>query len=319
MNYNDDAFATMLLTVALSADRAEYARPLSTAEFARTLARVKASSAGRLGALLRVDISGLMMLLGIPEEEAYRLYTLLHRGVQLTYTLEGFLQKGIRVITCFDEDYPPHFRARMGNAAPPALFFAGERALLDRPAVAILGVSGVKTTPEVRACIEGIVLGAQEMGFCVITGGELGVCRVAAGMVAERGGTLVDVPAGGLLSHIGEEHMHALIADGRAAALSLEHPEALFTVPHAIARNKLVFSLARAAFIFNTDGKRGETDALKRGLCDWVYAYTGFSANHALLQRGAQPFRQIDRDEFHRLGAGWRDSFAQQLDMFDSF
>ena len=45
MNYNDDAFATMLLTVALSADRAEYARPLSTAEFARTLARVKVSSA----------------------------------------------------------------------------------------------------------------------------------------------------------------------------------------------------------------------------------------------------------------------------------
>ena len=27
--YNDDAFATMLLTVPLSADRAEYARPLS--------------------------------------------------------------------------------------------------------------------------------------------------------------------------------------------------------------------------------------------------------------------------------------------------
>ena len=32
--YNDDAFATMLLTIPLSADRAEYARPLSTAEYA---------------------------------------------------------------------------------------------------------------------------------------------------------------------------------------------------------------------------------------------------------------------------------------------
>ena len=125
MNYNDDAFATMLLTVALSADRAEYARPLSTAEFARTLARVKASSAGRLGALLRVDISGLMMLLGIPEEEAYRLYTLLHRGVQLTYTLEGFLQKGIRVITCFDEDYPRTFARAWATPRRPRCFSPG--------------------------------------------------------------------------------------------------------------------------------------------------------------------------------------------------
>ena len=67
--YNDDAFATMLLTVPLSADRAEYARPLSTPEYSRMLARVKSSAAARLGALLHVDISGLMMLLGVSEEE----------------------------------------------------------------------------------------------------------------------------------------------------------------------------------------------------------------------------------------------------------
>ena len=42
--YNDDAFATMLLTIPLSADRAEYARPLNTAEYARLLARVKSSA-----------------------------------------------------------------------------------------------------------------------------------------------------------------------------------------------------------------------------------------------------------------------------------
>ena len=315
--YSDDAFATMLLTIALSADRAEYARPLNTAEYCRVLARVKASAAGRLGALLRADISALMMLLGVSEEEAYRLYTLLHRGVQLTYALEGFMQKGVRVITCFDEDYPPHFRARMGNAAPPALFFAGERALLNRPAVAVVGVSGVKTTPEVRESIEGIVQGAKDLGYGVITGGELGVSRVAAGLVAERGGVLIDVPAGGLLAHIEEDPARELLADGRAAMLSLEHPEALFTVPHAIARNKLVFSLAQAAFVFNTDGKRGETDALKRGLCDWVYAYTGFATNHALVSRGAQPFRRIDAEEFHRLSARWKTSFSEQMSMFD--
>lgn len=36
-----------------------------------------------------------MMLLDIPEEEAYRAYTLLNRGVQLSYALENFLAQGI--------------------------------------------------------------------------------------------------------------------------------------------------------------------------------------------------------------------------------
>ena len=111
--------------------------------------------------------------------------------------------------------------------------------------------------------------------------------------------------------------MRGLIAEGRIAALSLEHPEALPTVPHAIARSKLVFSLARAAFIFNTDGKRGEADAIKRGLCDWVYAYTGYPGNRALVSRGAQPFRSLDAEEFERLSARWKTAFSQQLNLFD--
>ena len=116
--YNDDAFATMLLTIPLSADRTDFARTLSTAEYVRLLARVKDSTAGRLGALLQVDISGLMMILGISEAEAYRLYTLLHRGVQLMYMLQGFMERGARIYVYLFDDYPDIVRARMGKMAP---------------------------------------------------------------------------------------------------------------------------------------------------------------------------------------------------------
>ena len=199
------------------------------------------------------------------------------------------MEKGVRIVTCFDEEYPPHFRARMGTAAPPALFFAGERALLDRPAVAVVGVSGVKTTPEVRQSIEGIVRGACELGYSVVTGGELGVSRVAASLVAELGVHAHRRARGGLLGHIGEEPMRGLIAEGRMAALSLEHPEALPTVPHAIARGQARILPGARAFIFNTDGKRGEADAIKRGLCDWVYAYTGYPATGPWCRAARSP------------------------------
>ncbi len=317
MFYGDDAFATMLLTVSLSPNRAEYARPLSTGEYRRIAQRAQQSAAGRLGGLLNVDISGLMQLLALPEEEAYRIYTLLNRGVQLSYALEAFEQRGIRAFTCFDEGYPAQFKARMGAGAPPSFFFAGNAALLSAPALAIVGVSGVKTTPEVRASIEALVLGARDFGYSIITGGELGVSRVAGGLVAEHGGALIDIVAGGLAEHAQELSLAGLLAEGRAAVLSVEHPESLFTISHAIARTKMIFALSQAAFVFNTDGKRGETDALKNRLCDWIYAHTDFSANRALISRGAIPFRALDGEGFRALSVHWHSARAQQMDLFD--
>ena len=65
MAYTNDGFATMLLTMALSPNREEYARPYSTQEFYRVEQRVRESSFHSIGDLLGVDISGLMMRLGI--------------------------------------------------------------------------------------------------------------------------------------------------------------------------------------------------------------------------------------------------------------
>ena len=64
MLHSDDAYAAMLLTMALSPNREEYARPLSIPEFRRVEALARGSGFGSIGALLDVDISGLVMLLG---------------------------------------------------------------------------------------------------------------------------------------------------------------------------------------------------------------------------------------------------------------
>ena len=96
MDHTENAYAAMLLTMALSPDREEYARPLSTPEFRHVEALARSSGFGSIGGLLDVDISGLVMLLGLTEEEAYRVYTLLHRDVQLTYALGGSWRMGSR-------------------------------------------------------------------------------------------------------------------------------------------------------------------------------------------------------------------------------
>ena len=317
MDHSENAYAAMLLTMALSPDREEYARPLSTPEFRRVEALARGSGFGSIGALLDVDISGLVMLLGLTEEEAYRVYTLLHRDVQLTYALGGFMEDRIEVVTQYDEAYPRRLTQTLKASAPPFLYRSGNGALPGQPAIAVMGISGVRTTPEARRQIEALVEGATRQGYVVITGGELGVSRLAAGLAAERDGRLVDIPGGGLREHLKNDSISRMTGEGRAAVLSMEHPDALFTVNHAIARNKLLFALADAAFIFNTDGRRGELDALANRTCDWIYAWQDYAGNRPLLSRGARPFHELRDGDFEEMSRHWTSSRAQQMNMFD--
>ncbi|MBQ8507087.1 MAG: DNA-processing protein DprA [Clostridia bacterium] len=319
MNYSDDAFVTMLLSMALSPNREEYARPYSTLELKRLEEKVHESGLHHIGRLMNTDIGGLMLKLDISEEEAYRIYTLLNRSVQLSYTVENYLRQGIEVVTSYDGEYPARLTRRMEDMAPPVFYRCGNAALLGKPMLAIMGISGVKTTPEVRDAIETLVRNAVRLGYVILTGGELGVSRVAMNMVLEYGGELVEVLGGDMAAHIHEDGIAELLMMERAAVISLEHPEALFTVTHAIARNKMIFSLAEAAFVFNTDGKRGETDAIRNRYCDWIYAWTGHTNTRSLIARGAIPAANITEMDFDSLDRHWRNSQSEQMNLFDLF
>lgn len=319
MAFTNDAFATMLLTMALSPNKEEYARPYSTQEYYKLEQRIKDSAFRSIGDLIGVDISGLMMHLNVSEEEGYRIYTLLNRGVQLGYSIENFLMRDIEIITIHNEEYPERLNRKMRMAAPPFLYRGGNSALIGKPAIAIVGISGVKTTPEVRDGIVSMVKTAAKLGYSIITGGELGVSRVAAGAVLEYGGTMIDVLGGNLFEHLEHEMIDALLKQGRIAVLSLEHPEAMFTVSHAIARNKVIFALADAAFVCNTDNKRGETDAIHNHYCDWIYAWSGYPANSTLIARGATPVADLRKFDLEAMSRHWSGSQSQQLNMFDMF
>lgn len=318
MNYSSDSYAAMLLCQALSPNREEYARPLSTSEYRDVCRRVKESSARHIGGLMNVDISGLMQLLSMSEEEAYRIFILLSRSVQLSYAMEGFLARGIRIITEFDAEYPRRLTKRAGCDAPPVFYLYGDAQALNAPAIGILGMSGVKTSPEVRASISAIAAFAETAGYRILAGGELGVSRVMEGYVLEGNCPLTCAMAGGLSDYIERREAGKLFSEGRLTAISSEHPDALFTVPHAIARNRLLISLAEAVFIFNTDGKRGESDALRHHRCDWIYAWNGDKGNHSLINKGAIGFGQITRKSLEDMTDLWRQSRSEQLSMFDA-
>ena len=316
MNYSDDAFVTMLLTMALSPNREEYAHPLTTQELKRIEDKLRPD---HLGALINLDIGGLMQRLDLPEEEAYRVYTLLNRSVQLTYTMEKCMRQGIEVVTRFNDEYPRRLSRRMEDAAPPMYYRCGNASLLDTPMLSIIGISGVRTGTEARDSIETLVRNGVRLGYTILTGGEPGVSRVALAFVKEYGGNLIEVLAGDMMAHIQETDVAELLAADRAAVISFEHPEALPTISHAIARSKALFALSEAAFVFNTDGKRGEQEALRSRFSDWIYAWTDYPGNAALIAKGAIPITDIPSANIDALSRHWKNSRSEQLDMYSMF
>ena len=183
--------------------------------------------------------------------------------------------------------------------APPArrqrLFFAGERALLDRPAVAVLlGVSGRQDhagdatehrghrVRGARATLGTASSPAANWAFSP-RGGYAGGRKWAA-----RSSTCPPAACSGTS---GKNPCARCLADGRAWRRC--RVGASRGAVHGIARHRPATSwcspLRARAFVFNNDGEaRRERDMLKRGLCDWLYAFTGFPGNHALVARGAQ-------------------------------
>ena len=317
MNYTANSFAAMLLCLALSPNKEEFARPLSTSEYRDICQRAHLCAAQSIGGLIGVDISGLMQMLNISEEQAYRLYILMNRSVQLSYAMEAFADKGIFIVTEYETEYPERLRKRAGNDAPPVFYLYGDPATLNLPSIGVLGVNGVKTAKEARSSLSVIAEFARKEGYRVMCGSEPGVSRVMEGFLSEGDGDLTCVPAGGMSDYLKRPEAQGLIAEDRLSVLSLVHPDALFTVPHALSRNRMLMSLAEAVFVFNTDGRRGETDALRNHRCDWIYAWNGYPGNHNLLNRGAVGFGLLTESAFKDMTRLWKDSRSEQISLFD--
>lgn len=319
MTYSADSYAAMLLCLSLSPNHDEYAHTLTTAEYRDICERARNCALGRIGKLMNVDISGLMQLLNISEEYAYRIYILLSRTVQLSYALEAFMAKGIRIITEFDAGYPERLTKRAGLDAPPVFYMYGDDAALNLPSIGVLGISGIKTSTEVRDSLCAIAEFAHGAGYRIISGGEFGVSRVIEGYICSGDSALTAALGGGMAEYIARPEISALDGEDRFCAISLEHPDAPFTTPHSITRNKMLISLAEAVFIFNTDGKRGESDALRSHRCDWVYAWNGYPGNHPLIKKGAVSIGKLDIPMLEEMAKRWRNSRCEQLNMFDLF
>ena len=183
---------------------------------------------------------------------------------------------------------------RLGPDAPPVLFGAGDRSLLDRGGVAIVGSRDVDDAGTEAANL--LASAVARGGAVVVSGGARGVDQVSMAAAFEAGGSVVGVLPEGVERRIRESTTRQAIADGLAVVVSPYHPAAGFSAGAAMARNKLIYALSDAAVVISSASGSGGTwaGAVQALDHDWVPVLVRSGAdvpagNEDLIARGARP------------------------------
>lgn len=223
------------------------------------------------------------------------LQPLLARGFALGQAIERWGQRSIWVLSRADSGYPRPLRQRLGEAAPAVLYGCGDPRLLERRGFAIVGSRDA--SEEVLAVAQRAAERACEAGYAVVSGGARGVDQAAMRAAGEAGGRSIGVLADSLeRAAVASEHRDGL-AGGRLVLCSPYDPRAGFHAGHAMQRNKLIFAMADAALVVNSDFQKGGTWAGAVEQLERLRFVPVFVASGAIRSKGLEA---LERKGAHR-------------------
>jgi len=270
--------------------RGPSAEPLTLGEFNK-FEQWLAGEDLSLSTLIEADLQWLMEKSQNSGFGVERLSALLSRGGAMAVAVEQWTNIGLWILGRNDEEYPERLKSRLKQATPTILYGAGNRALLSRRGLAVVGSRDADEAALSFARKVGEVCAHQDIQ--VISGGARGVDSAAMSAALENGGTVVGVLSGNLAQEMVSSACRSWIADERLALLSPFHPKAAFNVWSAMERNKLIYAMADFALVvsaeLNTGGTwNGAVENLKKG---WVPLFVrddenAPAGNRGLVKRG---------------------------------
>jgi DNA processing protein len=291
MKTSPDSLALLLLCSQLGLEDAAL-KALTLREW-NPLARKLQTASLSPSSLLTNSMTELRSRLSLSSEEASRLEGLSGRVDELDRELDRLAFHGIYPLTRIDPDYPLRYRQRLKESAPTVLFYAGEKALLGQPGVAVVGSRRLDEVGQECALFVGNACGIS--GQVLYSGGAKGVDTLSMDAALEARGTAVAVLADSLEKAV-RPHQDAL-RRGDLCLVTPYHPNAGFTVGGAMGRNRLIYCLADYAIVVASDVETGgtwagATETLKN---DWVPVFVLEhvkmpEGNKRLLQRGGLSF-----------------------------
>ncbi len=189
--------------------------------------------------------------------DAERLRSLLSRGFLLSQAIERWRSRAIWVISRADEEYPKRIKNRLRERAPAVLYGCGDLKMVQKGGLAVVGSRTI--SEEVNTYTKRVGRLAAKAGVTIISGGARGSDIAAMSGAFDAGGEVVGVLAEDMEKAVLNREFRDRIIAGQLVLVSPFDPNSHFFTGNAMQRNKLIYTLADAALVVNSDYEKGGT------------------------------------------------------------
>jgi DNA protecting protein DprA len=208
--------------------------------------------------------------------------------------LKSLEEKRIKLVSCYDLDYPKALLKNLGNRAPLLLSVLGNADLLEKRSVGFCGSrkASEKGLRVAYDCAEQLA----NLGVNVVSGYASGVDAEThkAALMQSQGTTTIVLPEG-ILNFRVKRELKNLWDWSRVVVVSEFLPNAKWSVGNAMQRNKTICSLSSAMVLIEARTTGGSIaagrDCLRMGLPLFAAIYEGMpetaTGNQELLGQGA--------------------------------
>lgn len=250
-----NAQATLLLTSYFSKMKKGDIKPLSNTEWGRFALWLREQNKSPSDLLMN-NPQSLLINWNDRQISTERIIYLLGRGYSLALALEKWQRAGLWVITRSDPEYPKRLKQKLKNNTPPVLFGCGQKKLLNSGGLAVVGSRNA--SKEDLFFTKQVGIKASSNGVPIVSGGARGIDEVAMLSAASHGGIVLGVIPDNLLKLATSSKWRNGLLNNNIVLLSVNYPEASFSVGNAMARNKYIYCLADSALVVHS-GKTGGT------------------------------------------------------------
>jgi|LSQX01.1.fsa_nt_gb predicted Rossmann fold nucleotide-binding protein DprA/Smf involved in DNA uptake len=189
------------------------------------------------------------------------------------FLAESLLHQGYELIPLTSEEYPPTMKENLKMSySPPLLYVKGNKQLLMEDSIAIVGsrnasANGMKFT-------ENVAKHATEKYQVVVSGFAKGIDRAALDFAMQyTGQSIIVLPQGITTFASGFKTYYKHIVRGDLLVLSAFHPHAPWSVGLAMARNPIIYGLAKNIYVADSSNTGGTWEGVQDGLrkCRAIY------------------------------------------------
>lgn len=181
------------------------------------------------------------------------------------FMAENLREQGYDIITVRDSSYPQTLKNNMRYESPLVIYTKGDKALLNKKAVAVVGARNAKN--KALEFTDRISRKEALAGNVIVSGFAKGTDRQALeSALAVNGYSIVVLPQGITTFSSGYKQLYRYIISGHVLVMSYFPPKAGWSVGLAMARNEVIYSLADNIFVSESNSKGGTWDGVTKGI-----------------------------------------------------